>query len=824
MFEQIISHVNVLPAGEAEVLANSDLAMAIVRSKSFSDSSMISLVDRMNNRPGYMGTVYQVPQGRALPALRILEIFNLKLTPEEETAVLTEINSHSDSHFVLLSQEMIEKARNGDVEVALDPGKGIFPADLQKAGKVVVGYSCPAVLEGAPSDDLSRIPSTGDVSVSPAGYFRIKIGDKYLFSVNKGREDGEGLRVVTPVGGGYGFINEHGRRIYEEAGIEMRANSANRPPLEMRQTFLAGKLSTFISLFNDGKGREILPLRELEEELVGPSSEEKLFNELPQDARRMGWLMGMNMMPQEIYDTLKAEIEAKARARGVNFPMELLETAYKLASENYKAIRDDGRVYAVHPLEIALYIVRQLGIIDPDVILAAITHDMPEDTAISLDILREKYGASVAEIVSDLTEDGSYRSDERRVYRSSEGVEFTGRLATKIEHIERVQKNGRTASLIIKVVDRLQNLLTDESPRSVKQRLMAILEIDSWEVMLNDVRVPAVLREEIVPLLQRARTMSLNFERSKLRQDDEEIVRGIIGDKLFVDAGDLYFKDDHFESVQVARLEEEGFVISGTRPSTGSFVKVHMKSYGLDEEEIAALRGLLPGAVDHKWIETYIYRVNAGNLRKSVAQGSEQQEIEKKYTVMAQVLEDRYLRAHGSPVRNVKLTLRELFGETVSAVDNWEAGMQQGLISGVPWQELDDLKGLLAGLSALLEAERLAKAQVVVKQSLGVPGLSPELAKLTLKELISWAEGGPQRAGLVEALRQVSDQAMDAAAASIKGGIDMNAASLDMQIRRDGNGVPLPISQQDFDNIQIDGLVPVIIDIKPASSVAALMQ
>jgi len=127
-------------------------------------------------------------------------------------------------------------------------------------------------------------------------------------------------------------------------------------------------------------------------------------------------------------------------------------------------------------------------------------------------------------------------------------------------------------------------------------------------------------------------------------------------------------------------------------------------------------------------------------------------------------------------------------------------------------------------LSALLEAERLAKAQVVVKQSLGVPGLSPELAKLTLKELISWAEGGPQRAGLVEALRQVSDQAMDAAAASIKGGIDMNAASLDMQIRRDGNGVPLPISQQDFDNIQIDGLVPVIIDIKPASSVAALMQ
>lgn len=59
-----------------------------------------------------------------------------------------------------------------------------------------------------------------------------------------------------------------------------------------------------------------------------------------------------------------------------------------------------------------------------------------------------------------------------------------------------------------------------------------------------------------------------------------------------------------------------------------------------------------------------------------------------------------------------------------------------------------------------------------------------------------------------------SDQAQNA-----YGGIDMNAASLDMQIRRDGAGVPLPISQQNLENIRIDGLVPVILDIKPATGV-----
>jgi hypothetical protein len=51
-----------------------------------------------------------------------------------------------------------------------------------------------------------------------------------------------------------------------------------------------------------------------------------------------------------------------------------------------------------------------------------------------------------------------------------------------------------------------------------------------------------------------------------------------------------------------------------------------------------------------------------------------------------------------------------------------------------------------------------------------------------------------------------------------RGGIDLAQSNLDMQIRRDGAGVPLPVSQQNLDNIRIDGLVPVILDIKPAAS------
>ena len=60
--------------------------------------------------------------------------------------------------------------------------------------------------------------------------------------------------------------------------------------------------------------------------------------------------------------------------------------------------------------------------------------------------------------------------------------------------------------------------------------------------------------------------------------------------------------------------------------------------------------------------------------------------------------------------------------------------------------------------------------------------------------------------------------------AGVNGGIDFAQSNLDMQIKRDGAGVPLPVSQQNFDNIRINGLVPVILDIRPASSVPTLMR
>ncbi|MBF0511588.1 MAG: hypothetical protein HQL13_04575, partial [Candidatus Omnitrophica bacterium] len=49
-----------------------------------------------------------------------------------------------------------------------------------------------------------------------------------------------------------------------------------------------------------------------------------------------------------------------------------------------------------------------------------------------------------------------------------------------------------------------------------------------------------------------------------------------------------------------------------------------------------------------------------------------------------------------------------------------------------------------------------------------------------------------------------------------KGGIDLNSANLNLLIKRDGKGVPLPIDKQDMEQLKgIRGFVPVILGIRP---------
>ncbi|MCA9405077.1 MAG: hypothetical protein KC684_00940 [Candidatus Omnitrophica bacterium] len=68
---------------------------------------------------------------------------------------------------------------------------------------------------------------------------------------------------------------------------------------------------------------------------------------------------------------------------------------------------------------------------------------------------------------------------------------------------------------------------------------------------------------------------------------------------------------------------------------------------------------------------------------------------------------------------------------------------------------------------------------------------------------------------LADKLNQFNDKAV--------GGIDLNPASLNLEIRRDSNGIPLPVSQQPLQQINVEGFVPVIINVTPVSNFPLLL-
>ena len=68
------------------------------------------------------------------------------------------------------------------------------------------------------------------------------------------------------------------------------------------------------------------------------------------------------------------------------------------------------------------------------------------------------------------------------------------------------------------------------------------------------------------------------------------------------------------------------------------------------------------------------------------------------------------------------------------------------------------------------------------------------------------------------------DRAMTAKAKTAEyGGIDFNPKLFDLEIKRDGKGVALPVDQQPLDQIKVDGFIPIIINITPIENLPLLL-
>ncbi|MDA3013455.1 MAG: RelA/SpoT family protein [Actinomycetota bacterium] len=138
----------------------------------------------------------------------------------------------------------------------------------------------------------------------------------------------------------------------------------------------------------------------------------------------------------------------------------LINEGFQFASkghENQK--RKSGEPYITHPLQVAIYL-SELSL-DIETIVAALLHDLIEDTDITYDDLHTKFGKEIADIV-----DGVTKLDKIK-YNSNEEAKADAIRKMVIA----MSKDIRV--LILKLADRLHNIKTIEFHNDWKQEKIA---------------------------------------------------------------------------------------------------------------------------------------------------------------------------------------------------------------------------------------------------------------------------------------------------------------------------------------------------------------
>ncbi len=119
----------------------------------------------------------------------------------------------------------------------------------------------------------------------------------------------------------------------------------------------------------------------------------------------------------------------------------MVRDAYELLSSKHSGQRQkvNGRPYIEHPVLVATD-VSQAGF-EPELVAAALLHDIVEDSDVSVEQVRERFGDRVAELVEAMTDTAEVEPYERR----------------KALHRERIVDAGPDAAAIF-AADKLNNV------------------------------------------------------------------------------------------------------------------------------------------------------------------------------------------------------------------------------------------------------------------------------------------------------------------------------------------------------------------------------
>ncbi|MER3430131.1 MAG: phosphohydrolase [Blastocatellia bacterium] len=140
----------------------------------------------------------------------------------------------------------------------------------------------------------------------------------------------------------------------------------------------------------------------------------------------------------------------------------------------------DGRPYINHPIEVAYLLVEFGDIADPEIISAAILHDVIEKCGVGREELANRFSGSIADVVAELSDDKSLPEAERRLRQTASAANLSRRakvirIADKISNLKQLKNrpNAESDDSLARYVEWTSGMLPMLS--GVSPRLEALL-------------------------------------------------------------------------------------------------------------------------------------------------------------------------------------------------------------------------------------------------------------------------------------------------------------------------------------------------------------